>query len=74
MTTEAEIEEKFWKALKSDMTVMLGLVGRDDGHAQPMTAQIEDGGSRSDLVLLGEGRRPGPGHRRGRPRAAALRV
>jgi general stress protein 26 len=40
--TEAEIEQKFWKALKSDMTVMLGLVGRDDGRAQPMTAQLED--------------------------------
>lgn len=41
MTTPAEIEEKFWKALKSDMTVMLGLHGVDDGHARPMTAQIE---------------------------------
>ena len=44
MTAEAEIKEKFWKALKSDMTVMLGLVGRDDGRAQPMTAQLENGG------------------------------
>ena len=44
MTTEAEIEEKFWKSLKSDMTVMLGLVGRDDGRAQPMTAQLDDEG------------------------------
>lgn len=42
MTTETEIEEKFWKALKSDMTVMLGLTGLDDGHAQPMTAQLGD--------------------------------
>lgn len=44
MTTDRDIEEKFWKALKSDMTVMLGLVGRDDGRAQPMTAQLEDEG------------------------------
>ena len=44
MTTEAEIEEKFWKGLKLDMTVMLGLVGRDDGRAQPMTAQVEEEG------------------------------
>jgi general stress protein 26 len=42
--TEAEIEEKFWKALKSDMTAMLGLTGRQGGHAQPMTAQLEDDG------------------------------
>ncbi|MFO1014305.1 MAG: pyridoxamine 5'-phosphate oxidase family protein [Caulobacteraceae bacterium] len=42
MTTEAEIEEKFWKALKHDRTVMLGLTGVAQDHAQPMTAQIED--------------------------------
>jgi general stress protein 26 len=41
MPNQAEIERKFWKALKSDMTLMLGLVGVDDGHAQPMTAQLD---------------------------------
>ncbi|MBU4432957.1 MAG: pyridoxamine 5'-phosphate oxidase family protein [Alphaproteobacteria bacterium] len=41
MTKQAEIEAKFWKALKSDRTAMLGLVGVDDGRCQPMTAQIE---------------------------------
>jgi general stress protein 26 len=41
MPTPSELEAKFWKALKSDMTVMLGLDGVDDGHARPMTAQIE---------------------------------
>ena len=40
MTDEVEIESKFWKALKSDMTVMLGLVGVEDEHSQPMTAQM----------------------------------
>lgn len=40
MATEAEITEKFWKALKSDMFVMLGVDGVDDGRAQPMTAQL----------------------------------
>ena len=30
MASEAEIIEKFWKALKSDMTVMLGLHGVDE--------------------------------------------
>lgn len=41
MPNEKEIEAKFWKALKSDMTLMLGLDGVEDGHARPMTAQIE---------------------------------
>ena len=42
MTTDAEIKEKFWKSLKSDMTVMLGLVGVDDAHTRPMTAQVDE--------------------------------
>lgn len=37
-----ELEEKFWKALESDRTVMLGLDGREQGHCRPMTAQAED--------------------------------
>lgn len=41
MPTPSELETKFWKALKSDMTVMLGLIGAEDGHTRPMTAQIE---------------------------------
>jgi general stress protein 26 len=40
MNREAEIEMKFWKALASDRTAMLGLGGVEEGHAQPMTAQI----------------------------------
>jgi general stress protein 26 len=42
MPSEAEIEAKFWKALKSDRTMMLGLDGVDHGHARPMTAQFEN--------------------------------
>jgi general stress protein 26 len=42
MPSPKELEEKFWKALKSDMTMMLGLDGVEDGHARPMTAQIQD--------------------------------
>jgi len=40
--TEAEykLESKLWKAIKDDRTVMLGLAGVEDGHSQPMTAQI----------------------------------
>ena len=41
MPTPQELEAKFWKALKSDMTMMLGLDGIEDGHARPMTAQFE---------------------------------
>jgi general stress protein 26 len=47
MATTQELEEQFWKELKSDTTVMLGLVNRDDGHARPMTAQLH--GERSPL-------------------------
>jgi len=42
MPTPDELEKRFWKELESDMTVMLGLVGVDDGHMRPMTAQIEN--------------------------------
>ncbi|MEJ0099131.1 MAG: pyridoxamine 5'-phosphate oxidase family protein [Pseudomonadota bacterium] len=43
MATPTELEEKFWKALQSDMTVMLGIQGSEDGHLRPMTAQLDDG-------------------------------
>ena len=43
-----EIKEKFWTALKSDMTMFLGLAEGDDGHARPMTAQLEEGGWNGD--------------------------
>ena len=70
MERQADIEARFWKALKGDRTVMLGISGIEDGHSQPMTAQLleehqEGGGpiwfftSRdTDLVqALGEGYR-----------------
>ncbi len=41
MPTADELENKFWKALKSDMTMMIGLDGVEDGHARPMTAQLD---------------------------------
>jgi len=44
MSNEAEIEAKFWKALKSDMTLMLGLSGVEEEHGQPMTAQLDGDG------------------------------
>jgi len=39
---EKNFEAKFWKALSSDMTMMVGLDGMEDGHTRPMTAQFED--------------------------------
>jgi general stress protein 26 len=41
MSKEADLAAKFWKALKSDRTVMLGLPGDPDGKGQPMTVQFE---------------------------------
>lgn len=41
MHTAQELEQKLWKAIHSDRTLMLGLDGVEDGHARPMTAQIE---------------------------------
>jgi general stress protein 26 len=41
MPSPEKLEEKFWLALKDDMTVMLGLNGVEDNHARPMTAQFE---------------------------------
>ena len=41
MPSPQELEQRFWKALKSDMTMMLGLDGLEDGHARPMTGQLD---------------------------------
>ncbi|MFO6448787.1 pyridoxamine 5'-phosphate oxidase family protein [Erythrobacter sp. NE805] len=48
MATDAEIRAKFWQALKKDMTMFLGLAEREDGHARPMTAQLEEDGFDGD--------------------------
>jgi len=44
MADPKAFEERFWKALKSDRTMMLGLDGVEDGHARPMTGQFEEEG------------------------------
>jgi len=50
MSNEAEIEAKFWKSLHDDRVVMLGLVGTDEGHLQPMSAQtLHDEGARGPI-------------------------
>lgn len=42
MPDAAEMKRKFWKALESDRTMMLGLQGSEDVHPRPMTAMIEE--------------------------------
>ncbi len=42
MNTPQKLEQKFWKALSSDRTLMLGIDGVEDGHSRPMTALIEN--------------------------------
>lgn len=42
MPTQAEIAEKFWKSVKSDRTMMVGLSGAAESLAQPLTAQLGD--------------------------------
>lgn len=42
MPSAAEMKAKFWNALESDRTIMLGLQGNEDVHPRPMTAMVED--------------------------------
>ena len=42
MPSPQELTGSFWKALKSDMTVMLSAVDVEEGHARPMTAQLDE--------------------------------
>lgn len=41
MAKSDDLVQKFWEALKSDMTLMLGVDGLEGGHTRPMTAQLE---------------------------------
>ena len=41
MPTAQELEAEFWKTLRSDKTMMLGLQNVADGHTRPMTAQLD---------------------------------
>jgi general stress protein 26 len=45
MATPEELKDKFWKSLKAQRTVMLGLEGIEDNHTRPMTAVFEDDAS-----------------------------
>jgi general stress protein 26 len=39
--TPHDFEEKLWKALRADRTVMLGIDGLQESHTRPMTALFE---------------------------------
>ena len=41
MPTPDEMREKFWAAVKSDRTMMLGLTGVDNAHTRPMTGMLD---------------------------------
>lgn len=43
MANDRDIEAKFWKALQSDKTMMVGLDGVEAAHPRPMTAMLEPG-------------------------------
>ena len=49
MPTPNELEAKLWKALRSDMTVMLGLERSNDNLIRPMTVQIDGDADRGPL-------------------------
>lgn len=42
MPDDKQIEAHFWKALRSDRVMMLGVNGVEDGFARPMAAQIDE--------------------------------
>jgi general stress protein 26 len=52
MSTDADLEAKFWKSLKHDRTAMLGLTGVDNGHARPMTAQLDSDEARRGPIYF----------------------
>ncbi len=41
MPGDDEMRDKLWKAIKSDRTMMLGLVGVDESHTRPMTGLLD---------------------------------
>lgn len=49
MPNPQELEARFWKALKSDRTMMLGLDGIADDHAQPMTGLTDADAGRGPI-------------------------
>lgn len=52
MPDAAKLAEKFWKAVKSDRTVMLGLAGAEGGLNQPMTAILDKDADEGPLYIF----------------------
>lgn len=52
MPSNAEIESKLWKALKSDRTMMIGLPDADDADSQPMTAALDGDAQRGPIYFF----------------------
>jgi general stress protein 26 len=52
MPTAADLEAKFWKSLKSDRTVMLGLTGAAESLSQPMTALLDKDAERGPIYIF----------------------
>lgn len=52
MPSSAEIAEKFWSAVKSDRTIMIGLPDVEDAMSQPMTALLEHGHERGPIWIF----------------------
>ena len=53
MTDTQKIEDAFWKALRSDMTVMLVLCEAANDRARPMTAQIDGDADAGPIYFFG---------------------
>ena len=53
MTDTQKIEDKFWKSLRSDMTVMLVLCDPADDRSRPMTAQIDGDADVGPIYFFG---------------------
>jgi general stress protein 26 len=52
MPDAAELKAKFWKSIKSDRTVMLGLTGARESLAQPMTALLDKDADEGPLYIF----------------------
>ena len=52
MPDAADLEAKFWKSIKSDRTVMLGLAGDGETSTQPMTAILDKDAERGPLYIF----------------------
>lgn len=52
MPNPDKLVDAFWKAVKSDRTVMLGLSGGEGGLSQPMTALLDEDAGRGPLYIF----------------------